>query len=269
MVTPRPKRTVPETLTLQQVLRILKEVDFEEAILVGGQAVLLYANVYGLSEKIELGVSGDIDLLARGSCALALKAKFKNSKVSLATIDDNTINTAVLAVDLSDTQFLQVDFLREVSGLDTERIRDRVVEIELEPGVNCKIINPLDLLSSKLYNLANIPSKRDTQGINQAFMALDIAEQYLKQALENADPRHSSKIVEVFFRNCCQKYYVACDVKYGMRAFSLMDSLDFHAEGFTSKRLPQMRAYYQKLRDKHLSGLSRTAQSKSAGFSIG
>lgn len=259
MVNRKLPRTVPEILSLNQVLEILHKVDFEEAILVGGQAVLLYAQVYGLSDSIELGISGDIDLIAKANVAVALKEKIKSSQLTLASIDSHTINTAVLAVDLNDRQFLQVDFLSAIAGLSTAKIEQRTVELTLPQGIPCRIINPLDLLTSKLYNLATIPSKRDKQGIQQAKLALDIATRYLVDAIA-ADQQMSLKIVEAYFKNCCEKSYVVADVEFDLPAFARIESLEIQNRNFKEIRLPQMKKYYATLRQKHIKLLKRSAE---------
>ena len=250
------RRTVPEVLTLEQVLEILKNVDFEEAVLVGGQAVLLYAQAYRLGNNIELGISGDIDLIAKATTATKLAGLIKNSQLTIATLDSNTFNTAVLAVDLNDEHFLQVDFLSSIAGVDTHKATNRSEKIRIGEDFKCRLINPLDLLTSKLYNVANIPSKRDLQGINQAQLSIEIAHRYLKTALTNSEPI-GLKVVEAHFANCCTEAYVIADVDYNLDAFSLIKSLEITHERFKSTRYPQMEAFYQKQRAKRIALLKR------------
>jgi hypothetical protein len=252
----RTRRSVPETLTLEQVIYILEKVDFEEAVLVGGQAVLLYAQTYKLGNNIELGVSGDIDLIAKATVASKLAALIKNSQLTVATLDSNTFNTAVLAVDLNDQLFIQVDFLSAIAGLDTHKVESRTEKIRIGDNFKCRVINPLDLLTSKLHNLANIPSKRDEQGRNQAKLSIDIAHHYLKSIVAHSEML-GLKAVEAHFSNCCTEAYVVADVEYGLDAFALIEKLGIVHENFNSERFPQMHAFYLKQKSKRIALLKR------------
>jgi hypothetical protein len=229
------RRSVPVALTYEQVLDILGKVDFEEVILVGGQAVLMYASVFRLGNNIELGISGDVDLIGKAGAAQALAAKIKNCQITLATFDSNTINSAVIAVDLNDDEFFQIDFLTHVSGVDSSSLAKRAQELDLtypkvgshaiDNPIVVKIINPLDLLTSKLHNYVSIPSKRDAQGLAQANLAIQIVKCYL-QDLADSDRESFDRALKVFCTQCLSDPYVEADARYGLNAFSILNSLE-------------------------------------------
>lgn len=250
------QRAAVEILSLQQVLSILNELEFEHAMLVGGQAVLLYAAVYNLGNNIQLGVSGDIDLIAKASVAQQLAARLKNAKLTLAKIDDHTINSAVIAVDLNDQQFFQIDCLNEVSGLETEKILMRAAQIDLQTGNTIKIINPLDLLTSKLHNVCHIPGKRDKQGLDQARIAIQIARNYLASMVAENEV-DALKAINAHIESCLSKTYVTAHAEYGLDAFSIIDELTLTHTTFLNEQLPRVRLRYNTRLGKHHSLLAR------------
>lgn len=247
------RKTVPAALSYEQVLEILNEVDFEEAILVGGQAVLMYASVFHLGNKIELGISGDVDLIGKATAAQALAARLKDSKITLASFDSNTINTAVIAIDLNEDEFVQIDFLSHISGVDSSRLEKRVQEIEVQfseesdenKPLVIKIINPLDLLTSKLHNYVTIESKRDAQGLAQARLAIEIAHRYL-QDLAHSDQDSFDRALKVFCDQCLTPPYIEADVRYGLKAFSMLSEIDGFNPLFLEKDFPNRQRSYDK-----------------------
>lgn len=247
------RKTVPAVLSYEQVLEILSEVDFEETILVGGQAVLMYASVFHLGNKIELGISGDIDLIGKATAAQTLAARIKDSKITLATLDSNTINTAVIAIDLNDDEFVQIDFLSQITGVDSYQLIKRAEEIDVQfskegeddKPLVIKIINPLDLLTSKLHNYVTIASKRDAQGRAQAELSIEIAHRYL-QELAHSDQDSFDRALKAFCDQCLTPAYVESDVRYGLNAFSMLCEIEGFNPLFLEKDYPNRQRAYDK-----------------------
>lgn len=245
------RKTVPAALSYEQVLDILSEVDFEETILVGGQAVLMYASVFHLGNKIELGISGDIDLIGKATAAQNLAARIKDSKISLASLDSNTINTAVIAIDLNDDEYVQIDFLSHITGVDSSKLIKRAEEIDVQfpdeddKPLVIKIINPLDLLTSKLHNYVTIASKRDAQGRAQAELSIAIAHRYL-QDLALSDQESFDRALKAFCDQCLTTSYVEADVRYGLKAFSMLREIEGFNPLFLEKDYPNRQRAYDK-----------------------
>lgn len=182
---------LPElALTEDEIDEILRSCN-GRALLVGGQALAFWAQYYGITPVGVLGVNvtSDADFLGSAEIAreLAEVLKPKGWRYWRATMDDATAQTAKLSKRVEGQGIKQVDFLGNIVGLDSERIRRRAVTLHLAEGTQLKVLHPLDVLESRLKNLAALPSKRNRQGIAQARLAIDITRGYLEQLVREAN----------------------------------------------------------------------------------
>lgn len=168
-------------LTQDEIDRILRLCG-TRALLIGGQALGVWAIRLGVRPPRSLGptVSSDIDFVGTGTVASALcKALGGNWKTQQGTLDDAGSQVAKLYRKVGDDGVQQIDFLSGVVGLDATAVRNRAVELTLEDGTVLKVMHPLDVLESRLRNLAAIPSKRNLVGVVQARFAVKVAKAFV------------------------------------------------------------------------------------------
>lgn len=184
---------LPEiALTEEEIDQILRGCQ-GRAVLVGGQALAFWAQHYAVTPVgvLAANVTSDVDFLgtARAARALAHALKPLGWRYWPASMDDATAQTAKLSKRIEGQGIKQVDFLGSLIGLETERVKRRAVGLQLADGTQLKVLHPLDVLASRLKNLAALPSKRDSQGIAQANLAIEITRSYLEQIASEKNTR--------------------------------------------------------------------------------
>jgi hypothetical protein len=179
-------------LTQEEIDRILRLCG-TRALLIGGQALGVWAVRLGVLPPRSLGptVSSDIDFVGSGAVASELcKALGGNWKTRQGTLDDAGSQVAKLYRKVGEDGVQQIDFLSGVVGLDAAAVRKRAVEITLEEGTVLKVMHPLDVLESRLRNLAAIPSKRNAVGVVQARFAVTVTRAFVEDHIaEGRDPK--------------------------------------------------------------------------------
>lgn len=241
-------KNVQLRLSSDEIQQILENCS-EDALLVGGQALAIWSQVYHVPPPTELssGISADIDFIGSVSAAKALgKALNKsggNWKLHEVDPGDSTPQTAKLSLAVKDEGYKEIDFLWAIVGVDTDQAKDRAVEMTL-PGISrgVKIIHPLDLLASRLHNLADIPGKRDVQGVAQGRLAISVARAFISQAHSALEERDVFPFVEEVRRIALNKKLGRVYYEYGFDVLSAVPVEMFKDENFLSKRWPQIQA---------------------------
>jgi hypothetical protein len=189
-----------------------------------------------------------MDFIGSVSAAKALgKALNKNGgdwKLHEVDTGDVTPQSAKLSLTVKDEGYKEIDFLWAIVGVDTDQVRDRAVEMTL-PGISkgVKIIHPLDLLASRLHNLADLPGKRDVQGVVQAQLGINIARAFISQAHSALEERDVFPFVEEIRRIALNKKLARVYYEYGFDVLSVVPVDMFEDENFPSKRWPQSRRW--------------------------
>lgn len=179
-------------LTAEEVERIL-QVCGPHALLVGGQALAAWAVYYGIEPIGELSraVTMDADFIGTREIAQRLQRTLGAPwKLRQGTLDDVGPQIAKVYATLPEEGIKQVDFLSGIVGLDTAAIRRRASELTLADGTVIHLLQPLDVLESRLRNLHALSSKRNPVGIAQARLAVEVTRAFIEDHLTEAgDPR--------------------------------------------------------------------------------
>jgi hypothetical protein len=179
-------------LTQEEIDRILRLCG-TRALLIGGQALGVWAVRLGVRPPRSLGptVSSDVDFVGTGTTASELcKALGGNWKTKQGTLDDAGSQVSKLYRKVGEAGLQQIDFLSGVVGLDTATVRQRAVGITLEDGTVLQVMHPLDVLESRLHNLAVLPGKRNSVGVVQARFAAQVARAFVEDHIaEGRDPK--------------------------------------------------------------------------------
>jgi hypothetical protein len=113
-----------------------------------------------------------------------------------------------------------------------------------------KIIHPLDLLASKLHNLASPPEKRDVHGVAQARLAINVVRAFISQAHVDLKEREVFPFVEEVRRIALDKRLSHVCYEYNFDVLSAVPYEIFKDENFQSRRWPQIQALVAEQRRK-------------------
>lgn len=178
--TKRPRAQAPTPSGV--VLRLLRAAG-DDAVLIGGQALIFWTFYYGL--ELPEGVptiSNDTDFLARSAGDReVLDEMAKTLGVKPVPMSKRDLSALVGQVELilSDDEAIHVDVVHQVIGLDAQRVRDRAQQAELD-GVQFRVMHQLHLLRSRVANLYELRDKQNEKGEMQLRVAINVAREFLR-----------------------------------------------------------------------------------------
>lgn len=183
--------------TLEQLTRLLKAAP-DDLILVGGQALAFWADYYGVDAE-QSGFSGAI---SRDADFLGMRknvgeiAKHVNGTPTYPHERALTALAGQVRIHLANDQFLNVDVIHRVYGLEAQDVRRRALKGALEDATFL-VMHPLDVLQSRIENLADIKDKQTPEGIAQALLAVKVVNSHLaKLAKYQAGEKAALKQIE-------------------------------------------------------------------------
>lgn len=176
----------------QTASRLIACVASEETVIVGGQAVGIWAQRYGLVGKDEPDArhrlyGGLSDVEAAGARLVDW-----DHKTTFASIDDAGPNSGLISVrtpELDDPVI--IDFQWSVQGLSNLDLVERAIKMQI-PGFEQQVLvfHPFNCVESKIANLGAFIKKRTREGAEQARLAIEAARCYQLQDMEpTGDPR--------------------------------------------------------------------------------
>lgn len=230
--------------------RLAIEAAGEDAVLIGGMAVNLWANAYGIETNIPV-FTDDIafygDHIAIEEAANRLRAQGEDVTTYLATLDDATPNSGKLSIAprTPGDEATGIDFLSRIDGLSTDDIVSRAVPMQVG-NATINVLHPILLLENKINNLALYPVKRNPAGVEQARLAIAIARCFLERHAKTEDRRATLLLLERVARAAGRE--AAC---FAFKAFQLSmlnalpddEALREVDTSFAEVRLPQIRAH--------------------------
>ncbi len=249
---------LPElALTDEEVDEILRHCA-GQALLVGEQALAFWAQYYRIKPHGELAiaVTSDADFVGAAEVARALSEALKPAgwRYWQPSPEDATSQTAKLSKRIEGLGIKQIDFLDGIVGLKTHGIQRRAVALELADGPRLRVLHPLDVLESRLKNLAELPSKRNSHGVSQARLAVEVAGCFLDQLVREGPARRLLDATERLFQIACQKSLQGVFHDYGIDVLGAIPADRIPSEAFRKKRWPQILEHVAKQRRR-----SRTA----------
>jgi len=165
----------------------------QPAILVGGQSLTFWVDYFKIPvpKSDTPYLTQDADVLATKHDARIVAAEL-NGTLYIPKPDDHTPNTAIVTYKTPDGRTLFVDFMGTLIGLTNEEIRKTAVELEHPKYGFIRILHPTLVLKSRIANLHHLQTKRDTNGIEQARLAIRVAnaffENYVSLGLAGKNP---------------------------------------------------------------------------------
>lgn len=184
---------LPElALTDEEVDEVLRVCN-GRAVLVGGQSLAFWAQHYSIPVTGALAacVTSDVDFIGTADVARVLAESLRplGWRYWQPTIDDATPHTAKLSKRVEGRGIKQIDFLSAIVGLDAERVMKRAPIVRLAEGTQVRVLHPLDVLESRLWNVCLLPSKRSAEDLAQVILAINVAGGYFEQLLREHSTR--------------------------------------------------------------------------------
>ncbi|MEM7761258.1 MAG: hypothetical protein AAF298_24475 [Cyanobacteria bacterium P01_A01_bin.40] len=170
-----------------------------ETILVGGQAINLWATAY-LEQIPELQnflpfSSEDLDFIGGKVEAVEFQERL-GGDLHFPPSFSPSPSIAILTTKIDQDQ-LRVDFLSNAFGLDTEQIANSAIIFKSFklPDVEIKVLNPILCVAGKLKSYTGLPQygRQDKKHLQIAIL---IAQEYIKQICLANKPRSGLKLVE-------------------------------------------------------------------------
>jgi hypothetical protein len=235
---------LPEiALTEEEIDQILRSCA-GRALLVGGQALAFWAQHYQVKPLgvLSVNVTSDADFVGTAQVARDLYKSLKPMgwRYWQPSSDDATSQTAKLSKRVEGQGIKQIDFLGSIVGLKTEGIQQRAVVLSLADGTHVRVLHPLDVLESRLNNLAQLPSKRDPQGVAQAHLAIDVVRCFLEQLLSEEPARRLLDAIERVVRMAQEKGLETVFHDYGLDLLNGVPADRVSSEEFRTRRWPQI-----------------------------
>jgi len=169
---------------LRRILGVLPP----DTVLVGGQALAFWVDSYGIdrSDSILHGaVSRDADFLGRKPAINSILEAINGSYESF--INDGSVLTALLGeVTIPvDQEVIKVDVIHKMIGLDAEEVRSRAATVNVD-GNPVLVMNPMDVLISRVENLKYLEKKMTPESIEQARLSVSVVESYIKDFIRDS-----------------------------------------------------------------------------------
>jgi hypothetical protein len=238
---------------VEQILRICGS----RALLVGGQSLAAWASYYGVQPPGELSqsITVDADFVGTSQVARLLQRGLGDSwRLREGTLDAAGGQVAKVFTEPSPEGIKQIDFLSGIVGerLSTQKIEARASVIEYEPGVTVKVLHPLDVLESRLCNLAVLSSKRNRIGVAQAQLAVQVVRAFLLEHLaEGRDPRVVRQAIKRVERMALDAQLASVAFEYGIEVLSAIPVEQIANPRFHEAQWPRIQERLAKKRSKY------------------
>jgi len=213
----------------------------QELVLVGGQAVDVWTTRYkdrvAALEAEWPFTTKDIDFCGTSEQARAC-AKLLGGSLKEFDLQDRTLCLAILKIG-----DVQVDFLRAPYGLpDVEQLKSRSVPYEFG-----RVMHPLHMLTSRVANMADLPSHQSERHRKQLRGAILAVRAFIAESCEQATDQRTAvrsalQMSEQIITLASTEPGLRANVEHG---FDVLDALVLGApmpQAFAEKRVPQARA---------------------------
>jgi len=213
-------------------------------ILVGGQSLVFWADLVGVSVPEVDGnfLTQDADILGSKQDAI-LVAQCLSTTPIFPEPGDATPNTAIIRYETPDGRTLHLDFLGRIIGpAEAEIIRDKVVIDHREHGI-ITVMHPRHVLQSRLANLFTLPNKRNTNGVAQAKVAVQMIAAFNLMSLDHvhvkSTERHHLKFFEWLLEVSLTEQAMLCYHYWGIDVMDAAPIDKITSQDFHSIRYPQ------------------------------
>ena len=131
-----PKEVAFDAADIQRLVQVVPA----EAVLVGGQALAYWAQYFGVAETSGPAISLDADFIGTGPTLVALasgmhgKAQWQSKRAISALI-------GCIAVPKGANQFLNIDVLKDLFGLDANKVATRSIAVDMAKNSRLSVLS--------------------------------------------------------------------------------------------------------------------------------
>ncbi|HUF80580.1 MAG TPA: hypothetical protein VMN03_05535 [Burkholderiales bacterium] len=144
---------------------------------------------------LDVFVTSDVDFLGSKAVAKELAERL-HAELMLPSADDPVqVNSAMLVLRDARAGTVLVDFLNEVMGVESSKVKQRAQEVEAF-GTTFLVMHPVDCLASRIANLQSLPQKRNEFGIAQARLSIEIVRRFIEKVARDGNVRHALDLSE-------------------------------------------------------------------------
>lgn len=227
-LTPAPRLVFSDSALLPPDTRVLVEQAFGTRVI----------DVFGTFETDNIAfqcAAGDGYHIATDSVVLEIV----RDGTPVPTGEEGEIVTAQLTLQ-TEKGAKEIDFLESIVGLHTDDVRKRAVALHLPNGSVVTVLHPLDVLASRLHNLAEIPEKRNDKGVAQAELAISIAAAFLRGTIAHRTERELFNQIERIKIIVTNDAIAAICRHYSLDVLSCVPIDQITNENFKAIRWPQI-----------------------------
>lgn len=184
-------------LTEEQFETTISTASQKAAILIGGQALAYWVEAYGIPVDIcdAETVTTDTDLFGGMDVLMAL-GNALHGTVKVQKGPGFSALIGLVEISQGQDQYSIVDVLHKIAGLREDGVRDRAIEVTSDSGVVFLVMHPMDVLESRLYNVASFPDRRVEKYIRQSRLAVQVVRRYIMALLGLGMERPALKTIE-------------------------------------------------------------------------
>ncbi|MCR4304328.1 MAG: hypothetical protein NUV63_08935 [Gallionella sp.] len=226
------------TETLKQLLHAVSE----DVVLIGGQALSFWVNYYSIDlspHHIVGAISRDADFLGERKDVKHI-ADGVSGKTIYPSEHEMTAIAGQVVIRLDQNEYLNIDVIHRVVGIDANAVRKRALQAEFD-GVSFRVMHPLDVLKSRIENLATLQDKQTPEGITQANLALQVANKFITTIADNIDGQKSAlKAIEAVVNIAKTSAGCKCARGFGIDFFQAIPKNAIKDEQFHQMRWPHL-----------------------------
>ncbi|MGJ7556710.1 hypothetical protein ACSFBI_22175 [Variovorax sp. RB3P1] len=161
-----------------------------EDILVGGQALALWVEHYGVAVPEGVAaISRDVDFLTdspTSNDSVTRYAKALHGKTFFPSRRAMTSLVGQAFLLLPEEEYINVDVLWSLIGLTSDQVRARAVTA-YRADASFQVMHELHVLRSRLINLHRLKEKQNDKGEMQLRLAIDVAREFLREEAAKHD----------------------------------------------------------------------------------
>lgn len=169
------------------------------AVLIGGQAVAVWAEVYGVSLEDGMGfTSGDVDFQGTRADVASAAAVFQTrAHYPTNRPHPDPTNAGSITISLEDGRPLIIQVLHTVAGVDSGEVSATAVPFDTDHG-QLRVIHPVLLMEAKVCNA--VSNRRDDEHTLRQSRACVVAAARHIQAIAKSDVRQALRLSQRVFR---------------------------------------------------------------------
>lgn len=212
----------------------------EACVLVGGQALAYWMAFYEIPFPNDRPVTVDADFLTLsaddGHVVKAIaKAMGGTGKINPKEVMSALVGTVEKAI--GDGRFVSVDVIFKVFGMDEDAIRRRSHAVEVL-GSRIRVMDPLDVLESRLKNLYKLSTKQTDNGFEQLRCSIAVIRRL--QQSEELSWRDRFGLIEAIARLASSDAGRKVAGRFGVFVADAVVVPADAPQSFAEKRLPQL-----------------------------